>query len=140
MLQAAVFEGKFDIVLEASGLFDSFVEEMKLTRTGKNAKRFPGKTAVDILSFSYHPHNHDIKRIFEKLAEDNSRLTECNDDTELAVERVLNDGVDINARASDNDYTVLLQASRSSSSQYIETLIDLGADVNAIGEKAKKHH
>ena len=53
------------------------------------------------------------------MAEDNSRLTECNDDTELAVERVLNDGVDINARASDNDYTVLLQAIRSSSSQYI---------------------
>ena len=72
MLQAAVLEGKFDIVLEASGLFDNFVEEMKLTRTGKNAKRFPGKTAVDILSFSYHPHYHDIKRIYEKLAEDNS--------------------------------------------------------------------
>ena len=107
------------LCLEASGLFDNFLEEMKLTRTEKNAKRFPGKTAVDILSFSYHPHNHDIKRIYEKLAEDNSRLTECNDDAELAVERVLNDGVDINARASDNDYTVLLQASRSSSSQYI---------------------
>ena len=80
MLQAAVFEGKFDIVLEASGLFDNFVEEMKLTRTGKKAKRFPGKTAVDILSFSYHPHNHDVKRIYEKLAEDNTRLTECKDD------------------------------------------------------------
>ena len=40
MLQAAVFEGKYDIVLEASGLFDNFVEEMKLTRTGKNAKGF----------------------------------------------------------------------------------------------------
>ena len=138
MLQAAVLEGKFDIVLEASGLFDNFVEEMKLTRTGKNAKRFPGKTAVDILSFSYHPHNHDIKRIYEKLAEDNSRLTECNDDAELAVERVLNVGVDINARTSDNDYTVLLQASRSSSGQYIETLIDLGADVKAQRRESKE--
>ena len=74
-LQAAVFEGKCDIVLEASGLFENFVEEMKLTRTEKNAKRFSGKTAVDILSFSYHPHNHDIKGIYEKLTEDNSRLT-----------------------------------------------------------------
>ena len=138
MLQAAVFEGKFDIVLEAGGLFDNFVEEMKLTRTGKNAKRFPGKTAVDILSFSYHSHNHDIKKIYEELAEDNTRLTECNDDAELAVEHVLNDGVDINARASGNDYTVLLQASRSSSSQYIETLIDLGADVNAQRRESKE--
>ena len=138
MLQAAVFEGKSDIVLEASGLFDNFVEEMKLTRTGKNAKRFPGKTAVDILSFSYHSHNHDIKKIYEELAEDNTRLTECNDDAELAVEHVLNDGVDINARASGNDYTVLLQASRSSSSQYIETLIDLGADVNAQRRESKE--
>ena len=81
---------------------------MKLTRTGKNTKGFPGKTAVEILSFSYHPHN-DIKRIYEKLAKDNSRLTKCNDDAELAVERVLNYGVDINARTSDNDYTVFLR-------------------------------
>ena len=50
LLQAAVFEGKYNIVLKASGLFDNFVEEMELTKTGKNAKEFIGKTAVDFLS------------------------------------------------------------------------------------------
>ena len=50
LLQAAVFEGKYDIVLKASRLFDNFVEEMKLTKTGKIAKEFVGKTAVDLLS------------------------------------------------------------------------------------------
>ena len=50
LLQAAVFEEKYNIVLEASGLFNNFVEEMELTKTGKNAKEFIGKTAVDFLS------------------------------------------------------------------------------------------
>ena len=31
-------EEKYNLVLEASGLFDNFVEEMELTKTGKNAK------------------------------------------------------------------------------------------------------
>ena len=136
MLQAALFEEKYNIVLEASGLFNNFVEEIELTKTGKNAKEFIGKTAVDFLSLRKrtNPFHVDIERIYEKL--DKSRLTEllwgtCNDDAELAVELVLKDGVDINAPVSDNDCTALLQASRSSSSQFIETLIDLGADVNA---------
>ena len=138
MLQAAVFEEKYNIVLEASGLFNNFVEEMELTKTGKNAKEFIGKTAVDFLSLRNrtNPFHIDIERIYEKLAEDKSGLTElqwgtCSDDAEQAVELVLNEGVDINDSGSDNDWTALLQASRSSSSQFIETLIDLGADVNA---------
>ena len=136
MLQAALFEEKYNIVLEASGLFNNFVEEIELTKTGKNAKEFIGKTAVDFLSLRKrtNPFHVDIERIYEKL--DKSRLTEllwgtCNDDAEQAVELVLKDSVDINAPVSDNDCTALLQASRSSSSQFIETLIDLGADVNA---------
>ena len=32
LLQAAVFEEKYNIVLEASGLLDNFVEEMELTK------------------------------------------------------------------------------------------------------------
>ena len=90
LLQAAVFEGKYNIVLEASRLFDNFVEEMELTKTGKNAKEFIGKTAVDLLSLRKrkNPLHSDIKRIYEKLTKQ-SRLTElqwstCNDDVEQA--------------------------------------------------------
>ena len=144
LLQAAVFKGKYNIVLKASRLFDNFVEEMELTKTGKNAKEFIGKTAVDLLSLRKrkNPLHSDIKRIYEKLTKQ-SRLTElqwstCNDDVEQAVELVLNDGVDINAPGSNNDCTALLQASRSSSSQFIETLIDLGADVNAQRRECKE--
>ena len=138
LLQAAVFEGEYDIVSKAAGLLDNFVKEMELTKTGNNAKNFPGKTAVDILSLMERKelNHYHIEEFYEECAEDNSRLTQlqwatCIDDAELAVERVLNDNVDINARASDNESTALLWASRSSSSQFIETLIDLGADVNA---------
>ena len=109
LLQAAVLEEEYDIVLKAQGL----------------------------------PSYKSIKRLYNECAKDNSRQTKlqwatCNDDAEQAVELVLNDGVDINARASDNDYTVLMQASRSSSSQFIETLIDLGADVNMQRKKGKE--
>ena len=145
LLQAAVFEGKYNLVLEASGLFDNFVEEMELTETGNNAKEFIGKTAVDFLSLrkKRNPFHVDIERIYEKLVEDNSRLTEkqwgtCDNDVEQVVEHVLNDGVDINASGSVNDWTALLQASRSSSSTFIETLIDLGADVNAQRRESKE--
>ena len=106
---AAVLEEEYDIVLKAQGL----------------------------------PSFKSIERLYNECAKDNSRQTKlqwatCNDDEEQAVELVLNDGVDINARASDNDYTVLMQASRSSSSQFIETLIDLGADVNAPRRESKE--
>ena len=137
LLQAAVFEGEYDIVSKAAGLLDNFVKEMERTKTGNNAKNVPGKTAFDILSLiERRKFNHYLmKDFYEECAEDNSRLTElqwgtCNDDAEQAVELVLNDDVDINARASYYGCTALLWASRSSSSQFIETIIDLGADVN----------
>ena len=38
LLQAAVFEGKYDIVLKASGLFYNFVEEMDLQKREKTRK------------------------------------------------------------------------------------------------------
>ena len=109
VLQVAVLEEEYDIVLKAHGLS------------------------------SYK----SIKRLYNECAKDNSRQTKlqwatCNDDAEGAVELVLNDGAAINDRASDHDYTVLLQASRSSSSQFIETLIDLGADVNIQRKKSKE--
>ena len=136
LLQAAVFEGEYSIVLNAHGLLENFVKEMEHVTTGNNAKVFPGKTAGDILSLVKirKPSHDSIERLYNECADENRRLTEqwatSDDDAEQAVELVLNDGVDINARASDNDYTALLQASRSSSIQFIETLIDLGADVD----------
>ena len=138
LLQAAVFEGKYNVVSKIRGLLDNFVEEMRLVTTGNNAKIFPGKTAVDILLLieSRKPSHFGIERLYNEWAKEYGRLTElqwatCHDDVEQAVELVLNEGVDINNPVSDNDCTALLQASRSSSSQFIETLIDLGADVNA---------
>ena len=137
LLQAAVFEGDYDVVLKVHGLLDNFVEEMELVTTGNDANVFPGKTAVDILSLierSRASHN-SIKRLYCEWAKNNRRLTELqwdvgHDDAEQAIELVLNEGVDINAPGSGNDCTPLFRASVSSSSQFIETLIDLGADVN----------
>ena len=145
LLQAAVLDGEYNIVLNAYGLLDNIVEEMELVTTGNNAKDFPGKTAVDILPLIKRrkTSHHRIERLYNEWAKDNSRLTELqwatrHDDAEQAVEFVLNDGVDINAPGSNNDWTVLLWASRSSSSQFIETLIDLGADVNGQRKETKE--
>ena len=145
LLQAAVLDGEYNIVLNAYGLLDNIVEEMELVTTGNNAKELPRKTTVDILSLIKRrkPTHHRIERLFNEWAKDNGRLTElqwatCHDDVEQAVEFVLNDGVDINAPGSNNDWTALLRASRSSSSQFIETLIDLGADVNGQGKERKE--
>ena len=145
LLQAAVLDGEYNIVLNANGLLDNIVEEMELVTTGNNAKDFPGKTAVDILSLIKRRtlSHHRIEALYNEWAKDNSRLTElqwatCNDDVEQAVEFVLNDGVDINALGSNSDWTALMRASRSSSSQFIETLIDLGADVNAQRKEKKE--
>ena len=145
LLQAAVLDGDYNIVLNAHGLLDNIVDEMELVTTGNNAKYFPAKTAVDILSLIKRRKlsHHRIERLYNEWTKDNSRLTElqwatCHDDVEQAVEFVLNDCVDINAPGSNSDWTALLKASRSSSSQFIETLIDLGADVNAQRKERKE--
>ena len=51
-------------------------------------------------------------------------------DVEEVLELVFSGGVDINVSA-ENNLTPLMWASQSSSSILIESLIDLGADVNA---------
>ena len=147
LLQAAVFEQDNSIILKASVLLDNFVKEMENVKTRNSAKVFAGKTAVDILQrfrtgYNDEPSIERLYRIYEECAEDNRRLTElqwgtCIDDAEQAVELVLNDGVDVNASGSENDWTALLHGSRSSSSQFLETLIDLGADVNAQRRETK---
>ena len=50
LIQAAVFKGKYDIVLKAHGLLDNFVEEIEFLKTANKPKCFQEKTAVDILS------------------------------------------------------------------------------------------
>lgn len=136
LLQAAVIEGKYNTVVKAHGLLDNYVKEMDFEKTGSNAMCFPGKTAVDILaSMDKKEKGHvDIEKRYKEDVEKIDSLTELhlctrNDDAEKAVELVLNDGVDINIPAKSNR-TPLLWASLSSSSQFIKTLVDLGADVN----------
>ena len=136
LLQAAVFEGQYNTVFKAHALLDNYVKEMNFEKTGSNAQCFPGKTAVNILaSLDKKEKGHaDIEKLYKEGVEKQNSLAElhlceCNDDAEQAVELVLTEGVDINIPAKSNR-TPLLWASLSSSSQFIKTLIDLGADVN----------
>ena len=137
LLQAAVFEGKSSTVHKAHGLLGNFVNEMNFEKSGSSAKRFPRKTAVDILtSLDKKRKEHaDIEKLYKDMAEIYNSLAALhlchwNDDVEMAVELVLNEWIDINIPALSNR-TPLLWASPSSSSQFIKTLVDLGAQVNA---------
>ena len=136
LLQAAVFEGEYDIVLNSTPLLDNYVKEMN-SKIGNNAQLFPGKSAVDILSSldKKRPGRAKIDKRYQKDVEKFKTLTELHHcagsgDAEMAVELVLHDGVDADIPALCNR-TPLLWGSRSSSSMMIKTLIDLGADVNA---------
>ena len=135
LLQAAVFEGKYRTVYKAHGLLVNFVKEMNFKKTGSNAKCFPGKTAVDILtSLDKKRKEHiNIEKLYQDMVEIHNSLSELhlcarNNDAEKAVELVLNEDIDINIPAKCNR-TPLLWASLSSS-QVMKTLVDLGADVN----------
>ena len=136
LLQAAVFEGKYRTVYKAHGLLVNFVKEMNFKKTGSNAKCFPGKTAVDILtSLDKKRKEHiNIEKLYQDMVEIHNSLSELhlcarNNDAEKAVELVLNEDIDINIPAKCNR-TPLLWASPSSSNQVIKTLVDLGADLN----------
>ena len=136
LLQAAVFEGKYNTVSKAHGLLGNFVKEMNIEKTGSNAKCFPGMTAVNILAIldKKGKGHADIEELHQRMVEIYNSLTKLhfchwNDDIEKAVELVLTESVDINISAKSNR-TPLLCASLSSSSEFIKTLIDLGADVN----------
>ena len=136
LLQAAVFEGDYNVVWKAYALLDNCVKEMNF-ETSSDAKLYPGMSAVDILLVldTKKRGHHDIDELYQKNVEKFNTLTELHrcahsGDVEKAIELVLNDGVDINIPALCNR-TPLLWASLSSSSMLIKTLIDLGADVNA---------
>ena len=134
LLQATVYEGDYETVVTASVYLDNFLNEMDMVSTLNNAKIFPGKTARDIL-FSLDEKGHaNIKQLYREHAEKVATLTElhkCADsnDAEMAVELVLHHDMDVNITASGNR-TPLLWASLRSSSVFINTLIDLGADPN----------
>ena len=110
---------------------------MKLQKTGSQAKAYPGKTALEILLAlqDIGERNDKIEEWYKECVEKISTSTELhscqdNNDVEKAVEIVLNEGMDVNIPGK-NNRTPLLWASPTASGKFIETLIDLGADVNA---------
>ena len=110
---------------------------MNLQKTESHAKVFPSKTAFEILLALQEKGegNVNIEEMYNEDVEKINTLTELhlckdNNDVEKAVEIVLNEGVDINIPGKSNR-TPLLWASLTASGKFIETLIDLGADVNA---------
>ena len=137
LLQAAVLEGDYHTVEKASVHLENFVEEMNCRTTGEKASISPGKSAADILSLvkgrrEIHPL---ISEIYEEFVETEKTLTQLHscaksNDVELAIELVLNYGMDVNVAAKRN-ITPLIWASPAASILSIKTLIDLGAEVNA---------
>lgn len=136
LLQAAVFQGNYDIVFKASNLlgFSHFLAEMNLKTRGDGDTVFQGKSAIDFLS-SLDEKSEDrakIEKLYLSVVEKDLTLTELHriNDGEQAVELVLNNCMDIDTPGLCNR-TPLMMASLLSPSAFFETLIDLGADVNA---------
>ena len=135
--QAAVFHGDYDTLSNAHWYLEDHVQHMNFQKTGSQAKVFPRKTALEILLALQDKGERYVKieKLRKKYVEMSATLTELhlcqdNDDVEKAVEIVLNEGVDINIPGKSNR-TPLLWASPLASGEFIKTLIDLGADVNA---------
>ena len=110
---------------------------MNSQKTGSQVKAFPGKTASEILLALQDKGEGyvNIGELYKEQVEKIDTLTELhlcqdNNDAEKAVELVLNEKVDINIPGKSNR-TPLLWACLSASGEFIKTLIDLGADVNA---------
>ena len=125
MLTAAVFEGNYNVVSEAFLLLDNLETQTRISAVAYTLANLETKRSG----------HHKIESLYRKTVDKVNTLSElhrCEDgnDAEKAVELVLNDGLDINTPALCNR-TPLLWASLSSSGEFIETLIDLGANVNA---------
>ena len=110
---------------------------MNFQKTGSHAKVFPGKTAFEILlAFQDKEERYvtalklykDYVGMIDTLTE--LHLCRDNNDVEKTIEIVLNEGVVVDTPGK-NNLTPLFWASPSASGEFIETLIDLGADVNA---------
>ena len=136
LLQAAVFQGDYATVFKASALLDvsRFLTEMNLKTRGDGDTVFNGKSAIEFLSSLDEKRKDHAKmeKDYLEAVEKDLTLTELHriNDGEQAVELVLNNTMDINTPGLCNR-TPLIWASLSSSSGFFETLIDLGADVNA---------
>ena len=123
MLTAAVVEGNYNFFFKAHGKLSFF--EILTTAVADTLANLETK----------RPGHHKIERFNRNMVDKVNSLSELHrcrhgNDAEKAVELVLNDGLDINTPALCNR-TPLLWASLSSSGVFIETLIDLGANVNA---------
>ena len=123
MLTAAVVEGNYDVFYKAHGQLSSL--EILTAAVADTLSNLETK----------RPGHHKIERlnqVFVDIVNSLSELHRCirGNDAEKAVELVLNDGLEVNTAALCNR-TPLLWASLSSSGESIETLIDLGANVNA---------
>ena len=121
MLTAAVFEGNYNVVSDAFVLLGNLQIQMVADALANLETKRPVHHKIESL----------CRRRVDKV-NTQSELHRCTrgNDAEKAIELVLNDCLDINTPALCNR-TPLLWASPSSSGEFIETLIDLGADVNA---------
>ena len=125
MLTAAVVEGNCDVVVKAFVLLRHFETPMGVSAVADTLANLETKRQ------DHHKIEEFLRETVDKV-NTLSELHQCGhaNDAEKAVELVLNDGLDINTPALCNR-TPLLWASLSSSGEFIETLIDLGANVNA---------
>ena len=125
ILTAAVFEGNYNVVDKAFVLLSNLETQMGISAVADTLANLETKRS------GYHK----IESLYQETVDKVNTLSELHrcihgNDAEKAVELVLNDGLDINTPALCNR-TPLLWASLSSSGEFIETLIDLGANVNA---------
>ena len=125
MLTAAVFEGNYDVVSKASVPLDNLQIQMGISAVADTLANLEIKRSG----------HYKIESLYRKTVDKANTLSELHqckrgNDAEKAVELVLNDGLDINTPALCNR-TPLLWASLSSSGEFIETLIELGANFNA---------
>ena len=125
MLTAAVFEGNYNVVFKAFVLLENLEIQMGISAVADTLANLETKRSG----------HHKIESLYRETVDKVNTLSELHlckrgNDAEKAVELVLNDGLDINTPALCNR-TPLLWASLSSSGEFIETLIDLGANVNA---------
>ena len=122
MFTAAVVEGNYNVILKTHGLLSDV--EIMMTAVADTLANLKTK----------RPGHRKIESLYRETVDKVNTLSELHlckrgNDAEKAVELVLNDGLDINTPALCNR-TPLLWASLSSSGEFIETLIDLGANVN----------
>ena len=123
LLTAAVVEGNYNVILKSHGLLSDL--EIMMTAVADTLANLETK----------RPDHREIESLYRETVDKVNTLSELHwckrgNDAEKAVELVLNDGLDINTPALCNR-TPLVWASLSSSGEFIETLIDLGANVNA---------